>query len=148
MLTTPDPFLPPPPNERKVKGRLRQTTAMLLLPAAYNKIHYPPGFDLSCLLTSNQLTLTLPWVKARTGSSMAVGQTLSLLHVIKGKGRLRETINLVELKDHVLNRLLTGRCPRKSLQLRPKFHSLFLQNSFDFQMSATFKGLKSAPRMY
>ena len=37
------------------------------------------------------------------------------------------------LKDHVLNRLMTGHCPSKSLQLRPKFHSLFLQNSFDFQ---------------
>ena len=36
------------------------------------------------------------------------------------------------LKDHVLNRLMTGRCPSKSLQLLPKFHSLFLQNSFDF----------------
>ena len=43
------------------------------------------------------------------------------------------------LKDHVLNRLMTGRCPSKSLQLRPKFHSLFLQNSFNFQKSATFK---------
>ena len=43
------------------------------------------------------------------------------------------------LKDHVLNCLMTGRCPRKSLQLRPKFHSLFLQNSFDFQKSTTFK---------
>ena len=32
------------------------------------------------------------------------------------------------LKAHVLNRLMTGQCPRKSLQLRPKFHSLFLQN--------------------
>ena len=42
--------------------------------------------DIGCPLTSNQLTLTLPWVKARTGSTMAVGQTLSLLHVIKGKG--------------------------------------------------------------
>ena len=29
------------------------------------------------------------------------------------------------LKDHVLNRLMTGRFPHKSLQLRPKFHSLF-----------------------
>ena len=47
------------------------------------------------------------------------------------------------LKDHMLNSLMTGRCPRTSLQLRPKFHSLFLQNSFDFQKSATFKGLKS-----
>ena len=27
-----------------------------------------------CLLTSNQLTLTLPWAKARMGSSTAVGQ--------------------------------------------------------------------------
>ena len=52
------------------------------------------------------------------------------------------------LKGHVLNRLMTGRCPSKSLQLRPKFHSLFLQNSFDFQKSATFKGLKSTPGMY
>ena len=53
------------------------------------------------------------------------------------------------LKDHVQNRLMTGRCPRTALQLRPKFHSLFLQNSFDFQKSATFKGLlKSSPRMY
>ena len=47
-----------------------------------------------------------------------------------------------ELKDHVLNHLMTGRCPCKSLQLRPKFHSLFLQNSFDFQKSAR---LKSSP---
>ena len=52
------------------------------------------------------------------------------------------------LKDHVLNRLMTGRCPSKSLQLWPKFHSLFLQNSFDFQKSATFKTLQSSPRMY
>ena len=53
----------------------------------------PAGSDLGCLLTSNQLTLTLPWVKARTGSSMAVGQTLSLIlrAIKKGKGRLRET---------------------------------------------------------
>ena len=36
------------------------------------------------------------------------------------------------LKDHVLNRLMTGQCLRKSLQVRPKFHSLFLHNSFDF----------------
>ena len=48
------------------------------------------------------------------------------------------------LKDHML---MTGRCPRTSLQLWPKFHSLFLQNSFDFQKSDTFKGLKSSPRM-
>ena len=48
------------------------------------------------------------------------------------------------LKDHVLNRLMTGRCPHTSLLLRPNFHSLFLQNSFDFQKSATFKGLKAS----
>ena len=52
------------------------------------------------------------------------------------------------LKDHVLNLLMTGRCPSKSLQLRPKFHSLFLQNSVDFKKTATFKGLKLSPRMY
>ena len=52
------------------------------------------------------------------------------------------------LKHHVLNLLMTGCCPRTALQLRPKFHSLFLQNSFDFQKSATFKALKSSPRMY
>ena len=46
------------------------------------------------------------------------------------------------LKDLLLNLLMTGRCPSKSLQLRPKFHSLFLQNSFDL------KTLKSSPRMY
>ena len=46
------------------------------------------------------------------------------------------------LKDHVQNRLMTGRCPSKSLQLRPKFHSLFLQNSFDFQKSATNRHLE------
>ena len=51
------------------------------------------------------------------------------------------------LKDHVPNRLMTGCCQSKSLQLRPEFHSLFLQISFDFQ-SATFKTLKSSPRMY
>ena len=52
------------------------------------------------------------------------------------------------LKDHVLNRLMTGHCPRIALQLQPKFHSLFLQNSFDFQKNATFKALKSSLRMY
>ena len=52
------------------------------------------------------------------------------------------------LKPHVLNHLLTGWSPRKSLQLRPKFHSHILQNNFDFRKSATFKGLKSSPRLY
>ena len=36
-------------------------------------------------------------------------------------------LGLRVLKDHVLNHLMTGRCQRKSLQLRQKFHSLFLQ---------------------
>ena len=36
---------------------------------------------------------------------------------------------------------MTGRCPSKSLKVRPKYHSLFLQNSFDFQKSATFNSL-------
>ena len=72
----------------------------------------------------------------------------------KGRNQRRNNANdsfgkgLHVLKDHVLNRLMTGRCLIKSLQLRPKFHSLFLQNSFNFQKSATFKGLKSSPRMY
>ena len=35
------------------------------------------------------------------------------------------------LKAHMLNQLKTGKCPRKSLQLWPKFHSRFLQNNFD-----------------
>ena len=52
------------------------------------------------------------------------------------------------LKDHVPNRLMNRWCPRTSLQLRPKFHSLLLQNSFDFKKSATFKELKLSPRMY
>ena len=47
-----------------------------------------------------------------------------------------------ELEAHLLNCLMTGRCPRKSLQLRPKFHSLFQQNNFNFQKKrATFKDL-------
>ena len=65
-----------------------------------------------------------------------------------GKTNDRFGKGLHELKDHVLNRLMTERCPRKSLQLRPKFHLLFLQNSYDFQKSAAFKGRKSSPRMY
>ena len=36
---------------------------------------------------------------------------------------------------------MTGRCPSKSLKLRPKFHSLFLQNRFDFLKSANLKDL-------
>ena len=48
-------------------------------------------------------------------------------------------------KDHMLNRLITGRCPRKSLQLRPKFHSLFLQNSFNFQKVLHLKDLNCHP---
>ena len=50
-----------------------------------------------------------------------------------------------KLKDHVLNLLMTGRCPRTSLQLRPKIPLAF---SLDFQKSATFTALKSSPRMF
>ena len=81
-------------------------------------------------------------------------QSLQACNYAKGRIQRRNNANdsfgkgFHELKDHVLNRLMTGRCPHKSLQLRLKFHSLFLQNSFDFQKSATFKGLKSLPRMY
>ena len=76
------------------------------------------------------------------------------LQYAKGRNQRRNNANdsfgkrFNVLKDHVLNRLMTGRCPRTSLQLRPKFHSLFLQNSLDFQKSATFKALKLSPRMY
>ena len=63
---------------------------------------------------------------------------------VKGRNQHRNNANYSfgkgfhVLKDHVLNRLMSGRCPRTSLQLPPKFHSLFLQNSFDFQKSATY----------
>ena len=48
------------------------------------------------------------------------------------------------LKAHVLNHLMTGRrCPPV---LRPnKFHSLFLQNSFDFQKVLHLKDLNFNP---
>ena len=70
------------------------------IPAAYNVMRFiirrqPGRFDLGCLLTSNQLTLTLPWVKARTGSSMAVGQTLSLPR------NKRERVGYARLYIHV-----------------------------------------------
>ena len=73
--------------------------------------------------------------------------SLQTCNYAKGRNQRRNNANdsfgkgFHVLKDHVLNRLMTGRCPSKSLQLRPKFHSLFLQNSFDFQKSATFKTL-------
>ena len=80
--------------------------------------------------------------------------SLQASNYAKGKNQCKNNTNdsfgkgFHVLKDHMLNRLMTGRCPRTSLQLRLKFHSLFLQNSFDFQKSATFIGLKSSPRMY
>ena len=80
--------------------------------------------------------------------------SLQTCNYAKGRNQRRNNANdcfgkaFHKLKDHVLNLLMTGCCPRTSLQLRPKFHSLFLQNSFDFQKSATFKALKSSPRMY
>ena len=57
----------------------------------------------------------------------------------KGRNQCRNTANdrfgkgFQALKDHVLNCLMTGRCLCKSLAVEPKFHSLSLQNSFDFQ---------------
>ena len=80
--------------------------------------------------------------------------SLQTCNYAKGRNQRRNNANdsfgkgFHVLKDHVLNRLMTGRCPLTSLQLQPKFHSLFLQNSFDFQKSATFKALKSSPRMF
>ena len=80
--------------------------------------------------------------------------SLQTCNYAKGRNQRRNNANdsfgkgFHMLKDHVLNRLMTGRCPSKSLQLRPKFHSLFLQNSFDFQKRATLKTLLSSPRMY
>ena len=80
-------------------------------------------------------------------------QSLQARNYAKGRNQRKNNPNdsfgkeLHVLKDHLLNRL-TGRCPSKSLQLRPKFHSLFLQNSLDFKKIATFKALKSSPRMY
>ena len=56
----------------------------------------------------------------------AIAASLQLLEANDSKG-------FHMLKAHVLNCLMTGWCLHKSLQLRPKFHSLFLQNSFDFQ---------------
>ena len=80
--------------------------------------------------------------------------SLQACNYAKGRNQRKNNANVSfgkgfhVLIDHVLNRLMTGRCLRTSLQLQPKFQSLFLQNSFDFQKSATFKGLKSSPRMY
>ena len=45
-------------------------------------------------LISHQLTLTLPWVKARPGSSMAVGQTFPSSRAIK-----RERVCYVRLSS-------------------------------------------------
>ena len=59
--------------------------------------HYSPA---------NRLTLTLPWVKARTGSSMAVRQTLSLLpRNNKGKGRQREITRKLDVFEHYACRI-------------------------------------------
>ena len=73
----------------------------------------------------------------------------------KGRNQRRNNANdsfgkgFHELKDHVLNRLMTGRCPRStSLQLRPKFHSLFSKIASIFKEVLHLKGLKSSPRMY
>ena len=51
----------------------------------------PKLYSNACNYTRT-LTLALPWVKAGTGSSMAVGHTFTLLmRIKKGKGLLRET---------------------------------------------------------
>ena len=65
-------------------------------------------------------------------------QSLQAYNYVKGRNHLRNAIDsfgkgFQVLKDHVLNPLMTGQCPCKSLQLWLKFHSLFLQNSFNFQ---------------
>ena len=79
--------------------------------------------------------------------------SLQACNYAKGRNQRRNNANdsfgkgFRVLKYHVLNCLMTGWCPHTSLQLWPKFHSLFLQKSFDFQKSAIFKGLKSSPRM-
>ena len=71
-------------------------------------------------------------------------------HILKAYVLKAHMLKAHMLKAHVLNYLMimTGWCLHKSLQLRPKFHSLIPQNSFNFQKSATFKGLKSSPRLY
>ena len=111
-----------------------------------------------CMLISILTVLSIPTAV----TSLTVVFTHTVVYILTVVTRLSARLNTVHalifidsfgkgfrvLKDHVLNRLMTGRCPRKSLQLRPKFHSLFLQNNFDFQKSVTFKGLKSSPRMY
>ena len=45
------------------------------------------------------------------------------------------------LKAHVLNRLMTGRCQHKSLQLWPKFHLLFLKIASIFKKVLHLKDL-------
>ena len=74
------------------------------------------------------LTMYLPERKA-------IATSLQLLKANDSFGKGFHALIAHMLKAHVLNHLMTGRCPRKALQLRPKFH-------------ATFKGLKSSPRLY
>ena len=45
------------------------------------------------------------------------------------------------LKDHVLNRLITGRCPRKSLQLRPSSTRFFSKIASIFKKVLPLKDL-------
>ena len=70
----------------------------------------------------NDLITALPERKAIT-----VSLQLHEANVRFGKG-----FHMLKAHMHA-NRLMTGRCPCKSLQLRPKFHSLFLQNCFDLK---------------
>ena len=77
-------------------------------------------------LAEMKLTYYLPKESSRCKPAATRREEINTVNDSFGKG-------LHELKEHVLNCLMTGRCLPKSLQLRPKFHSLFLQNSFDFK---------------
>ena len=52
------------------------------------------------------------------------------------------------LKDHVLNCLMTGRCPSKYCSYGRSSTRFFSKIASILKKSATFKGLKSSPRMY
>ena len=75
------------------------------------------------MLGRNGLILTICW---------KVKQSLQACNYAKGRNQRRNYVNVNDSFGkgfHMLYRLMTGQCPRKSLQLRLKFHSLFLQNS-------------------
>ena len=80
--------------------------------------------------------------------------SLQTCNYAKGRNQRRNNANdsfgkgFRVLKDHVLNRLMTGRCPLHHCRVTAEVPLAFSPNSFDFQKSATFKALKSSPRMY